>query len=213
MARNSGGPNQVELAAEERVFMYYDNSNMFIESKKLAARRQEFRHGIDEDPRARLDVGKLFDLASAGRKVFEANLYGSVPPPSDSFWKAIEQRKIKVKRFPKSKITKKEKRTDTDMTADAVEDILINKDYKGEQSIILFSGKINFMSTVEKALKFDYKVEIWSVDNPLHSDLTNLGKRNDRVTIRLIDDVFYDVAYYARHWRFQLPKERTIMLE
>jgi uncharacterized LabA/DUF88 family protein len=212
MARNSGGPTQVELAAEERVFMYYGNSNMFIESKKLAAKIQKFKLGIDQDPRARLDVGKLFDLASAGRKVFEANLYGSVPPPSDSFWKAIEERKIRVKRFPKSKITKKEKRTNTDMTADAVEDILTNKDYKGEQSIILFSGDLNFMSTVEKALKFDYKVEIWSVGKP-HFDLANLGKRNDRVKIRLIDDVFDDVAYYARHWRFQLPKERTIMLE
>jgi uncharacterized LabA/DUF88 family protein len=213
MARNSGGPNQAELAAEERVLMYYDNSNMFIESKKLAAKRQKFRPGIDQDPRARLDVGKLFDLASAGREVFEANLYGSVPPPSDSFWKAIEERKIKVKRFPKSKITKKEKRTDTDMTADAVEDILTNKDYKGEQSIILFSGDLDFMSTVEKALKHKYKVEIWSLKKALKSDLANLGKRNDRVKIRLIDDVFDDVAYYARHWRFQLPKERTIMLE
>jgi uncharacterized LabA/DUF88 family protein len=213
MARNPGGFTQAELAAEERAFLYYDNSNIFIESKKLAAKRQNFKHWISQDPRARIDVGKLVDLASAGRTVFESNLYGSVPPPSDSFWKAIEQRKIRVKRFPKSKITKKEKRTDNAMTADAVEDILTNKDYKGEQSIILFSGDVDFMSIVEKALKFDYKVEIWSVKRALKSDLAQLEKRNDRVKIKFIDDVFDEVAYFARHWIFQLPKERTIMLE
>ncbi len=60
----------------EAVFIYWDNSNVFISAKETAA----LREGEDARSRVRIHFRHLLDLARAGRPVQHAVAVGSVPP-------------------------------------------------------------------------------------------------------------------------------------
>jgi len=67
---------------DEHVFIYVDDSNMWIAAKKLAALKSKLK--CVEDPRLRLDIGKVTDVVAMGRDVAWGTLYGSEPPPIDT---------------------------------------------------------------------------------------------------------------------------------
>jgi uncharacterized LabA/DUF88 family protein len=199
---------------EESVFVYFDNSNIFINTQKFAGTKyRKFKFGITQDWRARVDVGKLFNKACAGRKVLQANLYGSEPPALDSFWNAVRMRNIEVSHFPRSRWDNKEKRTDTKLCTDAVEAIVLNKDLQGKRTVILFTGDGDMVDTAKTALKYHYNVEIWSFEQSLSPWLSRLANENVGVRIFLIDDIFDEIAMWALYWNKPLPPERTIILK
>jgi uncharacterized LabA/DUF88 family protein len=204
---------QSKQSSDGSVLVYFDNSNIFINTQQFAAKKHKFKFGITQDWRARVDVGKLFNKACAGRHILQANLYGSEPPALDSFWKAVRMRKIKVSHFPRSKWNDKEKRTDTKLCTDAVEAIVLNRGLKGERTVILFTGDGDMVDTAQTALRYDYNVEIWSFEKSLSPQLSKLAKQNDRVKIFLIDNIFDEIAMWALYWNKPLPPERTIILK
>lgn len=67
---------------------------MWIEAKKRAAVMSKLK--CVEDPRLRLDIGKVTDVVAKGREVAWGILYGSEPPPIDSVWQKIRERGWKV---------------------------------------------------------------------------------------------------------------------
>lgn len=67
------------------VFIYVDDSNIWIEGKKLAAKQANFK--CVEDPRLCMDMGKVADFVAKAREIACNNLYGSEPPPIDTVWK------------------------------------------------------------------------------------------------------------------------------
>ena len=60
------------------VYIYFDNSNIFIEVKRLAEERNGLGHRARQAVRLHFD--NLLALASAGRTVKHAVAAGSVPP-------------------------------------------------------------------------------------------------------------------------------------
>ena len=81
-------------------FIYVDNSNIFIEGKRIAAVRQgkakNAAHVNDKDiadHTFRLDFGELYDFISENNpnKVARAVLFGSSPPESDAVWAIAER--------------------------------------------------------------------------------------------------------------------------
>lgn len=94
----------------EHVFIYVDDSNMWIEAKKLAAKQGNFK--CVEDPRLRMDMGKVAEFVSKGREIACHNLYGSEPPPRDTVWEKMKKCGWKVKLSKRSLLTNKEKQVD-----------------------------------------------------------------------------------------------------
>ncbi len=83
-----------ESASEDTpggIWIFLDNSNIWIEAKKLHSVKRKFK--TKEDNRVRIDVGKLADAVAGGRTIRKGLLYGSEPPPVDTVWEKI--RKIK----------------------------------------------------------------------------------------------------------------------
>ena len=80
---------------------------MWIEGKKLAAKQANLK--CVEDPRLRLDIGKVTDVVASGRDVAWGILYGSEPPPIDSVWNKIRERGWQVVTSKRSAFTNKEK--------------------------------------------------------------------------------------------------------
>ncbi len=80
------------------VCLYVDNSNVFIEGKRIAETL------IGEDgPSFRLHFRNFIDLATHERELREVVWGGSIPPPEDSVWKHLEGIGVKPELIPLSK--------------------------------------------------------------------------------------------------------------
>ena len=82
-------PVRPQNEGDEHVFIHVDDSNMWIEAKKRAALKLKLK--CVEDPRLRLDIGKVTDVVANGRNVAWGTLYGSEPLPIDSAWQKITE--------------------------------------------------------------------------------------------------------------------------
>ena len=77
------------------VYIYLDNSNLFIEAKRLA----EERNGDVARQAVRLHFDNLLALASAGRTVKHAVAAGSVPPELRHLWARLQCKGVECRVF------------------------------------------------------------------------------------------------------------------
>ena len=80
----------------DKVFIYWDNSNIFHEAQRLA---MENNSGPDARYRVRIDFANMFRLAHADRPVERAIAAGSVPPEMRQLWNRLENQGIEVRLF------------------------------------------------------------------------------------------------------------------
>ena len=152
-------------------FIYVDNSNIFIEGRRIAAIRHgkardlahANRHDI-QDLSFRLDFGGLYDFISEHNpeKVARAVLFGSSPPDSDAVWQIAERvgfEAVVVSRNSQNK----EKKIDTGIVAAMVRDAYTKAD-RTRDTITLVAGDSDYVPAVELLTEDGYCVEVvfWS---------------------------------------------------
>lgn len=74
------------------VYIFWDNSNIFIGAKYVAARQE----GTWAEDKVRIHFESLYDLARAGREVSSAYSVGSVPPELRAVWDRIRELGVEV---------------------------------------------------------------------------------------------------------------------
>ena len=80
----------------DRVFIYWDNSNLFHEAQRLAAERSE---GPNAQYRVRVHFDNMLRLAHADRPIERALAVGSVPQEMRQLWNRMESTGIEVHLF------------------------------------------------------------------------------------------------------------------
>ena len=70
----------------DNVFVYWDNSNIFISSQQVAAERE----GDSARYSVRLDFRGLLELACPEREIEHAIAVGSIPPELRHVWNRLE---------------------------------------------------------------------------------------------------------------------------
>ncbi len=80
----------------DSVFIYWDNSNIFLEAQRLAEQRQE---GPEARWRVRINFENLLRLAHADRKLQHARAAGYTPPEMRQLWNRLEARGVEVALF------------------------------------------------------------------------------------------------------------------
>ena len=73
------------------VFIYWDNSNIFIEAQRLADERNDH---VDARFRVRIKFDNMLRLAHADRPLRKAMAAGSVPPELRQLWRQLKQRGV-----------------------------------------------------------------------------------------------------------------------
>jgi uncharacterized LabA/DUF88 family protein len=152
-------------------FIYVDNSNIFIEGRRLAAIRQgKARNFADanrndiQDHSFRLDFGELYDFISENNpdKVARAVLFGSSPPESDAVWAIAERVGFEAIVVSRNSANK-EKKIDTGIVAAMVRDAYTQAD-KTKDTITLVAGDSDYVPAVEILTDDGFRVEVvfWS---------------------------------------------------
>ena len=148
-----------------RVFIYWDNSNIFHEVQRLA---EERNGGPGARYRIRIHFENMLRLAHAGRAVEKAMAAGSVPPEMRQLWNRLEAQAGEVRLFDRGSPERGERESpDHVLQLRMLEDAL---DYNGDPGIaVVLTGDgagylegAGFHRTLERMHRRGWRVEILS---------------------------------------------------
>ena len=164
-----------------------DNSNVFIEARKLSALRLGITSAIPgrgpQDQNWRLDYAGLLTCLADGRKIRKAILVGSRPPPNDRVWKLAEQGGFEVKTHDRDFTDNKEKAVDSELVAQGTRIICTTP----PAVLVIASGDRDFVPLVNVAHEEGWTVEMAA----FKSAFSRLGEMATTVDkIRPLDEVF-----------------------
>ena len=149
----------------DRVFVYWDNSNIFHEAQRLAENRGE---GPGARHRVRIHFDNMLRLAHADRPMEKALAVGSVPPEMRQLWNRLEGAGVKVDLFDRGSPDRGEQEMpDRTLQLEMLQDAL---DYNGNPGVVaLLTGDgagyiegAGFHSTLERMHRRGWRVEILS---------------------------------------------------
>jgi uncharacterized LabA/DUF88 family protein len=149
-------------------FLYVDNSNIWIEGMHVAAVARGLAPNIQVaqekdicDRSWSIDFGRLFEFAGGQQSdVGRAMLYGSRPPPNDSLWDAAIRKGFDP--VVHDRVHGKEKKIDTNITADIVEDAYTLM--KAGDEVTLVAGDRDYVPLAEKLARrsIPFNVVFWN---------------------------------------------------
>ena len=174
----------------EKVFIYWDNSNIFISACETAIEREGERARY----RTRVHFPNLIQLAHACRPVEKAVAVGSVPPELRAVWNRLEHENVRIELLERGEASGREQGVDqalqTHMLRDAV-------DYNGDPGIVVlmtgdgsgFYDGIGFHADIERMHKKGWRIEVlsWS-----HSCNTRMRKWVEENGLFIALDDFYE---------------------
>ena len=150
------------------LYVYVDNSNLWIEGRRIAAVRNglvantfdAMKRGITH-PTWTYDFGKLYQaICPSDQTIGRSSLFGSRPPPNDSIWDLARSEGFQVFTFDRN-FANKEKQVDVAIATQMMED---SYEYmKPGDKVILVSGDRDYLPTIQSLAKrgFPTVVAFW----------------------------------------------------
>lgn len=168
------------------LFLFIDNSNLFIEMRRVA--QLVFNYDDDLLRRVRVDYGKLLEYIRKERELKEAILVGSKPPPNDSLWARLRKLGIELKIYERSPFTDREREVDQELV-NCIRDTMETNKPPGV--IALVSGDGGYVTTMERCVSRGWMVETYfwrqaaaSLKHLGGGTFFNLNPDFDRITFK-----------------------------
>ena len=182
-------------SAETECYIFVDHSNLWIEGQKVHAKKLV---DTEIDHRYRVDLGKFLNLLANGRSISKAFLYGSVPPPNDSVWKAACKRNFDVKTFQRSG-SGREKELDVAMAHDITKNLdrLVYMDTTSNVIFITVTGDRDLKPPIDDVLENGVHLELLSWEGSIACEFKRLANTNPLFSIRKLDTVQHLFSYTA----------------
>ncbi len=148
-------------------FVYVDNSNVWIEGKRVAAVKNGLALSIQDairqgilDNSYRMDFGKLHDFVAGNdpSKIKRAVLFGSRPPKNDTLWQMAEKHGFETIVEDRNS-QNKEKRIDTGIVTMMMQDAYKLADKK-KDTLTLVAGDGDYVPTIKALVDDGFKVDL-----------------------------------------------------
>lgn len=142
------------------LFVYVDNSNVWIEGMRVSAVREGMATDLHDalnrhvtDQTWTYDFGHLYhaicpDTAQIGR----SSLFGSRPPANDSLWDLARNEGFQVFTYDRN-FSNKEKEVDVAISTQIMEDSFLHMRSERGDRVVLVSGDRDYLPTVESLAK------------------------------------------------------------
>jgi hypothetical protein len=145
----------------KKVFVFWDNSNIFISAKTVASERE----GGDAAYHVRIQFDNLLHLAVADRPLEYGIAVGSVPPPLRHVWNRLEQAGVTVELFERGGLSSREQAVDQALQTHMLRKAL---DYNGKPGIAVmltgdgagFLDGVGFHADLERMHRKGWGVEV-----------------------------------------------------
>ena len=169
------GSNNSGNSTKPKVYIYIDNSNIYIQGAKT------YLSGSNPNPVAdpswRYNISSLrqvliqnsdLQFESTATKLVHTTVYGSVPPPDD-FWKAMASQDVTVHTYDRSPITGKEKQVDMKMGVDITRQATRDQITGSQSEFIIVTGDADLYPAVEAINESGFRAHVWSWANSFSS--------------------------------------------
>ena len=178
----------------DKIFLYWDNSNIFISAQDVAAERE----GWGARSRVRIHFPAIIKLARRQRPIERALAVGSVPPELRGVWNRLEAEGIEVQLFERGKLGGQEQGVDqalqTAMLRDAIDNngdpgiaVLLSGDGAG------FADGCGFHADLERMHKKGWRIEILSWRHSCNHRMQEWAEEKGRFIA--LDDFYLCVTY------------------
>ncbi|HEU6436019.1 MAG TPA: NYN domain-containing protein [Nitratidesulfovibrio sp.] len=181
---------------EPNVFIFWDNSNIFISAKQVA----EARDGALQKDSCRINFTNLMNLAKAGRPVNAGGsiVVGSVPPSLSELWTRMEATTgIRIERYERGEGSGTEQGLDQCIQVHMLRAISDNKD---PQIAVLLTGDgagaedgVGFFADLKRMREAGWGVEVLSWNHSCNSALKNWAE-SEGAFIKL-DDYYNSITF------------------
>ncbi len=195
-----------------KVFVYWDNSNIFISAKYLA----EEREGPAAFHRVRIAFRNLFELACANRPVERAIAVGSVPPPLEHLWNRLSQEGVEVELLERGSESNTEQGVDESLQNAMLFDAL---KYNGTPGIVVllsgdgkgfYQGK-GFHKTIEAMHERGWQIEVVSWRSSCHKSMLDWVQENG--VFVALDDFYESVTFLQRNEEDGAPQRNAVPMD
>ena len=174
----------------DKVFIYWDNSNIFISARDVAIDLE----GDTARYRVRLDFRNLLEVARAGREIEHAVAVGSIPPELRHVWNRLENEGVTVKLLERGAIQGREQGVDQLLQTAMLRD---GFDYNGDPGIAVlltgdgsgFADGVGFHADLERMRNKGWRIEVLSWRHSCNRRMREWAEENG--TFIALDD-FYD---------------------
>ena len=178
----------------ERVFVYWDDSNIFIGARQVAGERE----GREAYYRVRIDFRNVLELASAGRHIEHAVAVGSIPPELRHVWNRLEGEGVSVLLLERGAVRGGEQGVDHALQTAMLRD---GYDYNGDPGIaVLLTGDgagfydgVGFHADLELMHSRGWRVEVISWRHSCSTRMRTWADRNGRFIA--LDDFYESVTF------------------
>ena len=174
----------------ERVFVYWDDSNIFISARMVAAERE----GEAVRARIRIHFRNLLELARAGREIEHAVAVGSIPPELRHVWNRLENEGVTVHLLERGAMQGREQGVDQTLQTAMLRDAF---DYNGDPGIVVmltgdgagFHDGVGFHADLERMHRRGWRIEVLSWRHSCNRRMREWAEQNGKFVA--LDD-FYD---------------------
>lgn len=136
------------------LYVYVDNSNLWIEGMRVSAVRKGMAANATEAMNKKItdgswsyDFGKLYEaICPDTAKIGRSALFGSRPPANDSIWELARQEGFDVTVYDRN-AANKEKQVDTAISTMILEDSY--EHMKNGDRVVLVSGDRDYLPAIE----------------------------------------------------------------
>lgn len=194
----------------DRVFVYWDNSNIFHEARRLAENRGE---GPGARNRVRIHFENMLRLANADRPMERALAAGSVPPEMRQLWNRLEDAGMEARLFDRGSPDRGEQETPDRMLQ--LQMLRDAADYNGNPGVVvLLTGDgagyhegAGFHSDLERMHRRGWRVEILSWRHSTNQRMRRWAEANGLFVA--LDDHYDAIAFMTPSQPgFELAQER-----
>ncbi len=181
----------------DKVFIYWDNSNVFISAQQVAIERE----GETARPRVRIHFRNLLELASAGREIEHAVAVGSIPPELGLVWNALENEGVAVQKLERGLMQGREQGVDQALQTVMLRDGL---DYNGDPGIAVlltgdgagFDDGVGFHADLERMHRRGWRIEVLSWRHSCNRRMREWAETNGIFVA--LDDFYDSITFLER---------------
>ena len=162
----------------KKVFIFWDNSNIFISAKAVAVEKE----GADASYKLRISFDRLLRLARADRVVEYAIAVGSIPPQLRHVWNKLAQTGVKIELFERGSQSEKEQAVDQALQVHMLRKAFDYNGAAGTAVLLTGDGKgfldgVGFHADLERMHKRGWNIEVLAWEQTCNPRLKEWSKK------------------------------------
>ena len=178
----------------EKVFLYWDNSNIFHSAQSLAQERE----GWSARSRVRIHFPTMVRLARQQRPIQRALAVGSVPPELRQVWYRLEAEGVAVQLFERGQLEGREQGVDQALQTAMLRDAFDNNGDPGIAVLLSgdgagFADGCGFHADLERMHKRGWRIEILAWRHSCNRRMREWAEAKGRFIA--LDDFYECVTY------------------